>query len=97
MSEPIHRATRELLLNGQVFPEGTPISLDGISRHRLKQLIATRKVTVVESDDVAANTELEAPESPVADLESAGDTLVAPDAVEPVKRSRKRRGASHYR
>lgn len=56
----VHVATRNLTLHGRDYRAGEPVDLSGVSRHRLKQLVTGRKLTVVKATEkLAAATDAE--------------------------------------
>ncbi len=85
----VYRANGLLLLNGRSYVRDEVVEIDGLSRHRLKQLLACRKLR----REKPSEAPVEASEA----LSSEGATPAIPELESAAKRSRKRRGASHYR
>lgn len=86
----IYYATGRLLLNGQSYSTRDPVSLDGVSRHRLKQLVAARKVTALKpSEEVVEATRDEGATSVFPEPEIASnEPETGPEAIRPRKRRR---------
>ena len=92
MSEHAYVALRRLTLNGIELAVGDPISIGGVSRHRLKQLVEGRKVAW-RLVDAKADGVLDATPEAVVDDGDAGVVPILHRSEVAAKRSGKRRVA----